>query len=451
MNNLKILLMVPVTSLIKHVPRFPDLGIGYLAFALRKSGYDTTIRSWNMDPSAENFKRYIHENKFDVIGIKVFTKDVSAANTTMQMIRSVSPDSVIVVGGPHPSTSQPEDTMKDFPDCDFVFRGEGETGFPLFMEHIEKHDRNCLDGLTEIPGLVWKNDHSVLWNAPVFASRIDDFGMPSWELMNPQEYKTPRIPGGQRGGYSAPLIVTRGCSSRCIYCAAHKINGKTIRSRSPESVIEEIRLLYHKHNVRHLFIMDTRFTHNEDIVNEISEGLLRNSLDVAWDCIGYEDLSSLTENTLKLMKRSGCKLINIGIESGSDSVRKRIRKQGTTKEILERIQVVRNAGINIRTYFMIGFPGETRREIQETVHFAFSLPTESVQFEIACPHPGTELYDYLKQKYSIKKVDWGKFDVYRSPYPLSELNSVELYTLLKKIRRRCSLMQIKGKITALWK
>lgn len=154
MNNPKILLMVPVISFVKDPPKFPDVGLGYLATAIKKSGYDVHLRSWNMDPSVENFKRYIKENNFDVIGIKVFTKDVAAANKTMRLIRATLPETAIVVGGPHPATSEPEDVMIDFPDCDFAFRGEAEIGLPLLLKEMaENGKRPPLENLKIYRGL----------------------------------------------------------------------------------------------------------------------------------------------------------------------------------------------------------------------------------------------------------------------------------------------------------
>jgi len=450
MKKSKILLMVPITSLMEEVPPFPDLGLGYLAAAIKKQGFDVYLRSWNMNPSLGNFKKYIQKNEFDIIGIKVFTKDVGASNETIRIIKSVSPETIIVVGGPHPSTSEPNEVMIDFPDCDFVFRGEAEIGLPLLIKYVSENGRDISEDLKDIPGLVWRNGDSVCSNLPVLTSDIDRFGMPLWEIMKPKDYKAPKIRGGSRDGYSAPIIVTRGCSSRCTYCAAYKINGKMIRARDPKAVIEEIALLYDKYHVKNIFIMDTRFTHNSEVVTGICEGIIDNNIAIAWDCVAYESLTSLSESLLKLMKKSGCKLINAGIEAGTDTIRKRIKKQGTTKEIFEKVKMIKDAEIGVNAFFMIGFPGETRKDMEETVDFAFSLPADFLHFEIVCPHPGTELLEYLKAKYKVDKLDWETFDIYKSPYPLSEISSLELYRMLKTLKRQCLFVSLKRRFSALW-
>lgn len=444
MSKPKTLLMTPLTSFMKNVPRFPDVGLGYLAAAIKRSGYEPFLRSWNMNPSVDDFKRQIKENSFDVIGIKVFTKDVAAANKTAKVIRSVSPETIIIVGGPHPSTSEPEDIKIDFPECDFAFRGEGEVGLPLLLKEIDENGRHLSsEKLKNIPGLVWNSGSAVFSNMPFLNPNLDSFGMPLWELMEPKDYRSPQASNEAKEGYSAPIIVTRGCPAMCTYCAAYKVNGKMVRSRSAASVLEEMIFLYNKYNVRHFFFNDTRFTHHIETVAEICEGILEKNMDIAWDCVAYEDMNTLTNDILKLMKRSGCKFINAGIESGSDRVRRLINKKGTTKEIFEKVKMIKDAGISIRAFLMIGFPGETKKDIEEAANYAFSLPADLVQFEIVWPHPGTELFKYLKKRYNINRIKWEGFDVNKTPYPLSEIDSLELYRMLKKIRRRYLFVSLK--------
>ena len=136
MSVTRLLLTVPVTSLVERPPLFPDLGLGYLASAVLKAGHKVSIRSWNMNPSVSDFVNYIKQNSFDVIGIKVFTKDISAANKTIEIIREVSPRTTVVVGGPHPSTSSPTEVVLDIPKADFIFRGEARQCIILALNSI---------------------------------------------------------------------------------------------------------------------------------------------------------------------------------------------------------------------------------------------------------------------------------------------------------------------------
>lgn len=444
--------MIPISSMISNPPPcFPDVGLGYIAAAIKKSGHDVHIRCWNMNPSVESFKRDIEKNKFGLVGIKVFTKDVLAANKTIRIIKSMSPDTIIVTGGPHPSTSEPEDIMIDFPESDFAIRGDAELGLPLLIKYIGESGKKHAEDLKKIPGLVWKNGNTIQSNKPFFSSDLDKFGMPLWELMDPKDYNSPKFPSGDKTGYSAPIIVTRGCPSTCTYCCAHKVNSKNVRSRSAAAVLEEISYLYNNYHVRHLFFQDTRFAHHIEKVTEICKGILKRKMDIAWDCVGYESVDTLTKDVLKLMKSSGCKFINIGIETGSDRVRRRIKKKGTTKEIFEKVKMIKDSGIGVRAWFMIGFPEETKKDIENTVSYAFSLPANFLSFEIPYPLPGTELYKYLRGKYNVNRINWENFDVYKSPYPLSELSSSELRRLLRKIRLHYRFVSLKRRLLSMWR
>ena len=85
-----------------------------------------------MNPSIEDFRQWLTEKNPDIIGVKIFTKDVKAAKETISIIRVTLPDVLIVIGGPHPSASEPADLMGDFVECNFAIRGEAEKEFPLF-------------------------------------------------------------------------------------------------------------------------------------------------------------------------------------------------------------------------------------------------------------------------------------------------------------------------------
>jgi len=426
---MKLLLMVPVTSFVKDPPAFPDLGIGYIANAVKKGGFTVYLRSWNMNPSIEDFKTWLKDYQPDVIGIKVFTKDVAAANETIKIIRSVNQEILIVLGGPHVSSVGPDELIEDFPFFDFAFQGEAETGFPLLLEGLS--GRKTGSYLHGIPGLVWKTDGKVSSNSRMFVTDLDKLDTPLWELMDPRGYSPPQIIGGENGCL-APMVVTRGCPANCTYCSAYKINGKAVRTRSAGHVLQEIAYLYSRYNVRQINFMDTRFTHNEEVVREICEGLLSQGLRISWECVGYERLDRIDKRMLELMKRAGCRVITAGIESGSDRIRRAMKKEGTTEDIIEEIRLIKETGIAVHGFFMFGFPGESEEEMQDTIRFAFSLPLDFIHFDIVCPHPGTEALEYLKMKYNLNRMEWGIYDVTSSPFSLSEMPSDRVFKLMKR-------------------
>ena len=430
----KVLLMVPLVSLMKGVPSLPDLGLGYLARALREAGYTIDLMSWNKRCSVAEFEQTLRREKYDCIGIKSFTKDVSAAKQTMNIITECSPQTMIVLGGPHASTNEPVHLAREFPKCDYFIQGDGEFSLTKLLNCFLNEAEATTEQLAEISGLVWRVGDRVEHNPVYLEPDLDKFNTPLWEIMDPASYPTIRFTGSSQDGFSAPIIVTRGCSSNCSFCAAYKINGKKTRVRSVKSVLQEIELLYFQYHVRHFYFHDTRYTHYKETVKGVCQGIIDRQLDISWDCNSFDNLSTLDDELLQLMRKAGCVSINISVETASDKIRRRVRKIGSINEIREAISRIKKAGIGIRGFFMIGFPGETKADMLETINFASSLPAEHVQFEIVSPHPGTEFLNDLKSKYNIESIDWFNFDVYSSPYPMSDLSSRELYSLLMRIR-----------------
>lgn len=437
---IKILLTVPITSFVNYPPNIPDLGLGYLAAALKKKGHEVHVRDWNTNPSQEEFKIWLEEHKPKVIGIKVFTKDVAAAKKTITIVRETLKGAIVIIGGPHPSSSEPTDLMNDFVDCDYAIRGEADESLPSLLSEIERSDLLSANDEEEryknVPGLVWRKKKNIFSNSISFCHNLDDIDFPCWELTNPKDYSADMLGSTFKDGYLSTIITTKGCPGKCSFCCAYKINGRKIRYRSPSNVLKEISSLYNNYNVKKFMFVDNCFTSNKEHLRKICEGILKEKMKIEWDAVSYEKLDNLTDTSLSLMYNSGCRMIHIGIESGSEKTRKFMNKSCSLKEITEKIKVIKNNGINVGAWFMIGFPEETRKEIRETINYAFSLDADLVTFTICFPLPGTKIYEYIKRKYKFSSINWDSFDIANSPYPVSELSSKELNRLLKFIRLR---------------
>jgi anaerobic magnesium-protoporphyrin IX monomethyl ester cyclase len=156
-------------------------------------------------------------------------------------------------------------------------------------------------------------------------------------------------------------------------------------------------------------------------------------------CNSYQRLDTLTDETLSLMYKAGCRMIHMGIESGSEKTRKVMNKFCSLGEITEKVKLIKKNGIKVGAWFMIGFPEETKEEMNKTIRYAFSLGSELVMFTICFPLPGTQVYRYIKEKYKFDRIDWANFDIYTSQYPVSKLSSMKLTWLLKGIRLRILL------------
>ena len=430
---MKVLFTVPITSYISEMPPIlQDLGLGYLANAVRKEGHDVIIRDWNMPPSEDDYIEYIRREKPQAVGIKVFSKDVGAASRTVKTIKSVDSSIHIIVGGPHPSATPSREVFDNLNGIDFIFRGEAEVGLPLLLQALSDSGGKEVKGsFDHVPGLVWMSNGSIVENDINF-SDVEKYELPSWDLLKPENYPSLKGLNKLKSGNSAPFITSRGCPGLCSFCSVNTINGRKIRRRPIKSVIEELSFLYHEHNVRFLMFTDNGFLVDENYVQELCDSIITQGLKFQWDCVLIETGRVIDEKTLRLMKKAGCIMVGMGIESASERIRGIINKNNTIDMVVETINRLRRNDINIFGFFMMGFPTETRMEIEETIRFARSHGFHMVSFTICYPIPGTEVYRYLLDKYNIEKIDWTSFDIHRSPYPLSELESESLSKLYRK-------------------
>ncbi|MBI5238712.1 MAG: B12-binding domain-containing radical SAM protein [Deltaproteobacteria bacterium] len=430
---MKVFFTVPAISYITDKPPImQDLGLGYLAAIVRKQGHTVSIRDWNMDMASERYAEAVREASPDVVCMKVFTKDVGAAVRTIETVRAECPSAKIVVGGPHPSAVQPEEVFEDLNGIDYSIRGEGEAGLPLLLNYIssgvENGSGNLLSG---IPGLVWKENGRVRGN-PVKLDDVGNYGLPAWDLLNPAGY--PPIKGLEpleTQGYSAPFITSRGCPGVCSFCSVKMISGVKVRRKPLGMIMDELSMLYSDYNVRSLMIMDNGFLVDEEFVQEMCASMIDKGFNFKWDCVLIDIGRVLKEKTVEMMKKAGCVMVNLGVESGSERVRASIKKLNSLETVTDTVRLFRKYDIDLFGFFMLGFPAETRKEMQESIRLAKTLDFRMVSFTICYPIPGTKVYEFIRDKYKIKRIDWKTFNIHESPYPCSELKSSELSRLAR--------------------
>ena len=185
------------------------------------------------------------------------------------------------------------------------------------------------------------------------------------------------------------IYTGRGCRSKCTFCLwPQTVGGHRYRTRSPESVIAEVRWI--KENmpeVKEIMFDDDTFTDFKPRVEEIARGL--GKLGVTWSCNAK---ANVPYSTLKIMKENGLRLLLVGYESGDDQILLNIKK-GLRTDIARRFsEDCRKLGIMVHGTFILGLPGETRETIAKTIAFAKEINPHTIQVSLAAPYPGTRLY-----------------------------------------------------------
>jgi len=420
---MKILLVRPVsdTYIIS-----PPIGLGYIATAIRETGIDPHILDCAKERlTLAGFKRFIEKFNADVVGFQVWSCDLPQVQQSLKILKAHNKKIITIVGGAHPS-GDPEGSLEYFTEADFGFRGEGEQGIALLVRRMRGDHSIEYDS---IPGLIWRDHNEIKFNPLSLVSDLDSFGFPAWDLIPPDGYPDAPHQGFAKAFPIAPIITTRGCPFDCSFCASHSINGRKVRFRTIGHVLEEMALLKNEYGVKEFHIEDDNFTINKEFVKGFCSQLITKSLDACWHCSSGIRLDSLDVETLRIMKDSGCYTFTVAIESGSDRVLKLMRKHLRIETIRIQIEMMNKAGCKPTGLFMIGFPGETRDEIRETIRFAKSLDLRRAQFAIFHPMPGSNIYDQLKSQGRLNDLDWRKIKpsevAYSGDIPAKELKRLQ--------------------------
>ena len=388
---MKIMFAIPISS--ERFKIIPDLGLGYLASLVRSAGHEVCLVDCPREKhNYSDFERRVREYQPDVLAMKVYTIDTPHAQQMIRVARRVSSNIVPVIGGPHPSMELPENVFEQFPELDFAFAGEAEPGFVPFLERL----KSASSDFSDIGGLRWRDSAGVIHaNERMLVEDLSTLPLPAWDLMDPRWYRygfsfmTSRYP-------AAPMAITRGCPYHCTYCGVHLITSHNLRVRNIESVIEEIKLLSGKYGVRSIDIIDDNFAFHREFVMEFCERLIREKLDIGWNCPCGVRVDRLDKEMIRMMERSGCFALSLGVESGSNRVLSKIKKNLTAETVAEQVTMIKRvSNIKLLGLFMMGFPDETEEEIEATIKLACSQPFDMASFSVLRVIPRTEIYNEL--------------------------------------------------------
>ena len=382
---------------------FLPLGLGYLGANLKE---DYQVKLWDgvlgLLPNSKILDE-IDLFKPDLIGISVWSFNQNAAKEIVNDIKEKYPALAIVAGGP--AVSGYREKIFDIIKIDYAFAGEGEKVFRHFLELF-----TC-NGLTyenkkKINGLIYKGENGdIVCNTPRWDS-IDELKYCDYALINLNQYIANGYYYGMHSNSkrTAPVLTTRGCPFPCEFCSAHLINGRKVRTRRVESVIAEIKELYEKYNIDGFNIIDDNFTFNIEYAKQICREILNLGLkNVSFNSPNGVKVEYLDEELLNLMKQVGWEYIFIAPESGSEQTLKNMQKKVKLPVVKEKIRLIKNAGLKVFGFFIIGYPDETRMDIKETINFACQNDFDSVVFTCFQPLVGTPVYEKLLAKNELER------------------------------------------------
>jgi len=356
------------------------LSLVYLAGYVRKLGRSVGIvDAYNKLLSVEEAAAEIVKLDPSIVGITCDTSRLGHVLSLLRMLRQALPDVLLVVGGPFPTFRQ-----KDFlPWADAVVKGEGEGAF---AELVESH--LARKSLGEVRGIYLKGDDG----AYLFTGEreplasLDEVFHPAWDLVDLRRnfyFWAKKRP-------IATFVASRGCPGKCIYCTIPPMWGHRYRQVSAQRVLQELALLKREYGVREIYFKDNLFTLNRKWVHELCAGMRDRRLGLSWSCgtgVRYVD-----EDILREMKQAGCHTVNFGFESGNQGTLDRAGKASTVEQNIQAAVMTRAAGLRVFGFFMLGFPGETEAEMEDTIRMAETISPDTLMFTLVTPFPGTPLW-----------------------------------------------------------
>lgn len=433
------------------------LGTLSIAAAMEKRGHEVMIfdsltymdKTEGTKHFGASWERILNEiRKFNpgVIGIaNLFSTQIEKAITLPKLIKEMNPAIKLIVGGPH-ATVRPQDFLESG-NFDFVILGEGEETGPDIVDYYEGKKK-----LGEIKGIAYL-DNGMKIHQPEYISDLDKIPFPAYHLVDMEMYFNMVFQGFSsrpQDPFYKPrreitMITSRGCPYICTFCSIHPTMGYKFRIQSAEYVLNHIEHVVKTYNVELIHFEDDNLTLNPKRFEAILDGLESRNISVEWDTPNGVRADTLTRPLLEKMKKMRVSELRIAIESGVQQVLDNVVKKSL--DIDKAVQAAKDChdiGIRLSAFYVIGMPGETKKDIEATLELAYRLMRDykvTPHVNIAHPLVGTELYETAKEKGYLLDEDYSKGFIFGmgrikteefSPEDLKQM-STEFYKKVRKL------------------
>ncbi|RJQ48963.1 MAG: radical SAM protein [Nitrospiraceae bacterium] len=392
----------------------PHIGLAYLGAFLKKNGHNYTA----IDACGEALDQILsYEDKNDIMiqGLTVsqiipripsdtrifgfscsFSHYWVLVSKIAAAIRREFPEALFVAGGEHPTAMPGHILNEDM--FNVVVMGEGEETFLELARRVE-NDQTWDD----IDGIAYKNrEGQIVQNSPrKRITNIDEIPYPDWDnwcLTNYIEHK--QIPGINLGR-SMPILGSRGCPYGCAFCSNGKMWKRRYIMRSGRSIVDEMEYMKNKYNVDSFSFYDSTFIVNRDKTISFCQELIRRKLDITYKLPAGTRCEVFDEELALLLERSGLRNFMFALESGSEEIRKIIKKNISMKNFLKAVKAVKKTKMTVGCFIVIGFPEDNKKSLKQTLSIIRKLAfigMDDITVSKFTPYPGSEYFDDLYRK-----------------------------------------------------
>ncbi|MHA2254106.1 MAG: B12-binding domain-containing radical SAM protein [Candidatus Kariarchaeaceae archaeon] len=353
----------------------PPLGLLLLATIVKNNGYPVKL----LDLSSHRFSE-IERNlpqKYHVYAFSTYSANYWLTLRIVEMIRESNPDAILIAGGPH-ATALPENVIRE--GFDVVVTGEGELAIISILDKIERGRRP---------------DRIVAGIGP---DPLDTLSFPDYRLINLDSYD--RLLGGRR---CISILSSRGCPYQCVFCNSIVMGaGTSMRFRSPANVVREILTIKRDYGISSFRFQDDLFTIDLSRVAALTKLFIPE--DITYRC--FSRVNNFSYDMAQALRAGGCMHVSFGVESGSRKLLSKtaMNKGHSIRQIVKALKNAGDAGLRVRIFLIVGFPGETDDTIEETLRLVKSCRWSEFSVYPLLAYPGTPLHDHPK-KFGITYID----------------------------------------------
>lgn len=410
----------------------PPYTLALLAARLRDTGCEVRL----VDATAERISIEQVMDRLDRDGFTpsmiVFpsttpTLDADVAQVARLKARYGAP---IFCFGPHASTV-PALSMARVPDVDGMFVGEPEDAV------LQLAQLKSLDGMIGIPSLTCRPDGAAGAVVPHRAhgsfTKFLTMPYPAWDLVSLKHYALPLV--------DKPYVMvetSRGCPYSCDFCVAPIHQGHKFRERDARTLVDEIERTYREHGIEFFYLWGDTVTLNVKTFSAFCDELIARKLPIQW--FGNARADNLTDPAfVHRLRRAGCWMLALGIESESDEMRKDMAKRLEGQKIQAAFRNMRDAKIRSFAFFIFGYPGETPKTMDQTIAYAIDLDPDFANFYPAVPYPGTALHDKVVREGLLPAradSDWARLEYSYYVLEGNGLNHRLVMSAINRAKRR---------------
>lgn len=393
------------------IPPLPPTDLMYLAAVAEKLGFEAMIRDYSL---GGKFEDDLKEFKPDYLLLNVATPTLQNDLDCLKTAKKICPKIITIAKGAVFLTFNSEFLLKN-KALTYIISGEPEeTLKELLSGEVEPKD---------ILGLWYRDGFIAKFNgARPFIQNLDELPFPARHLINNSIYRRP-----DNNKVQAVIKVSRGCPHYCFFCLATPTNGSKVRTRSPENIIAEIRECIEKYNIKNFIFWSDIFNQDREWTMNLCKKIIESGLKFTWSANTRADTAD--EKMAKYMYKAGCRLVSIGVESGSQFILDKIGKNITINDVRDTVKAFKKAKIRIYNYFVIGLPWDDEETINETINFAVELDSDFVSFYTATPLPGTRYYNFVKNELheEVESYENAYYNPCVSTYSLSKEQVLKLH------------------------